>query len=63
MAFFLPTFSLGQACNLIAALFFFIEGHAGDEKLPVEVSKTSKPMMWNQPPKKETSPACDQAMF
>lgn len=46
-------FSLGQACNHIAALLFFIESHAGDEKLPSEVSKTSKPMMWNQPPKRK----------
>ena len=54
---------LGQACNHIAALLFCIESHAGDEKLPSEVSKTSKPMMWNQPPKKEISPARAQDMI
>ena len=57
------TFSLGQACSHIAALLFFIESHADDEKLPSEVSKTSKPMMWNQPPKKEISQARAQDMI
>ena len=31
--------------------------HVGDDKLPSEVSKTSQPMKWNQPPKKEIAPA------
>ena len=48
---------LGQACNHIAALLFFIERHANnDEDLPTETSKTSKPMAWNQPPKKTVAP-------
>ena len=40
---------LGQACNHIAALLFYIEHHA------TEISKTSKPMA---PPKKTIPPAC-----
>ena len=57
--------SLGQAYKHIAALLLllFIESHAGDEKLPSEALKTSKLMMRNQPPKKETSPACAQDMI
>ena len=51
--------SLGQACNHVAALLFFIEHHASTKQdaLATEVSKTSKPMAWNQPPKKEVNPA------
>ena len=45
-------FRLGQACNHIAALLFYIEHHANDPELPAEISKTSKPMAWHQPPKK-----------
>ena len=55
-------FRLGQACNHIAALLFFIEHHAGDERLPTELSKTSRPMSWNQPPKKEVTPFHAQDM-
>jgi len=40
---------LGQACNHIAALLFYIHHHASEQELPVEVSKTSIPMMWHQP--------------
>ena len=54
--------SLGQACNHIAALLFFLEKHAGDDMLPTELSKTSQPMTWNQPPKKEVLPARVQDM-
>ena len=43
---------LGQACNHVAALLFFIEGHTHDNELPTEKSRTSLPMRWNQPPKK-----------
>ena len=50
-------YRLGQACNHVAALLFFIEHHAGKEELPSDLSKTSKPMTWNQPPKKEINPA------
>ena len=52
-------YSLGQACNHVAALLFFIEHHVSTRQdvLPTEVSKTSKPMAWNQPPKKEVDPA------
>ena len=51
--------SLGQGCNHVAALLFFIEHHVhtGQDILATEVSKTSKPMAWNQPPKKEVNPA------
>ena len=48
-------FRLGQACNHIAALLFFIEHHASNPELPSEVSKTSKAMEWYQPPKKVIS--------
>ena len=34
----------------------------GDNKLPTELSKTSQPMAWNQPPKKEVLPARAQDM-
>ena len=50
-------YRLGQACNHVAALLFFIEHHAGHDKLPTDKTKTSKPMTWNQPPKKEVTPA------
>ena len=53
---------LGQACNHIAALLFFIEYHANDEDLPTEISKTSKPMAWNQPPKKFVAAECSSNM-
>jgi len=53
---------LGQACNHIAALLFFIEHHVDDEDLPTEISKTSKPMAWNQPPKKTVAPECSSNM-
>ena len=51
-------FRLGQACNHIAALLFYIEHHANDPELPAEISKTSKPMAWHQPPKKTVPSAC-----
>ena len=53
---------LGQACSHVAALLFFIEYHAGNEKLPTEFSRTSQPMKWNQQPKKEIAPARSQDM-
>ena len=53
---------LGQACNHIAALLFFIEHHSNAEDLPTEVSKTTKPMAWNQPPKKSVTPECSSNM-
>ena len=51
--------SLGQACNHVAALLFFIEHHASTKQdvLATVVSRTSKPMAWNRPPKKEVNPA------
>lgn len=50
---------LGQACNHIAPLLFFIERYANNnEDLPTETSKTSKPMAWNQPPKKTVASEC-----
>ena len=39
-----PAFTL-QHCS-------FIEHHADNEDLPTEISKTTKPMAWNQSPKK-----------
>ena len=56
------SFRLGQACNHVAALLFYIEHHANDSELPSEVSKTSKPMIWHQPPKKTIPPACARDM-
>ena len=53
---------LGQACNHIAALLFYIHYHASEQKLPEEVSKTSMPMKWHQPPKKTVSPALASGM-
>ena len=53
---------LGQACNHVAALLFFVEHHAQNNELPTEVSKTSQPMKWNQPPKKLVPPTCANDM-
>ena len=53
---------MGQACNHVAALLFFIEYHAQDDELPIDQSKTSLPMRWNQPPKKAVIPACANDM-
>ena len=36
---------------------FYIEHHASHGELPYDLSKTSKAMTWNQPPKKEIKPA------
>ena len=49
---------LGAACSHIAALLFALEDvvRKGLKELPVELSKTSKPMEWNKPPKKHVSP-------
>jgi len=54
---------LGQACNHVAALLFFIEHHAQSDELPTEVSKTSQPMKWNLPPKKLVPPTCANDMI
>lgn len=45
---------LGEACKHVAALLFCVENAAKKKlkKLPSELSKTSMPMRWNQPPKK-----------
>ena len=55
---------LGQACNHIATLLFFIDYYANinAENLPPDLSKTSKPMAWNQPPKKTVTPECSSNM-
>ena len=44
---------LGEACNHVAALLFYLEdaNKRKTEKLPEKLSKTSQPMLWNQPPK------------
>ena len=34
-----------------------------DDILPTDVSKTSKPMVWNQPPKKTVAPECSNNMW
>ena len=47
----------GAACSHIAACLFALE-HAvssGWKELPTEISPTSQPMKWNQPPKKVVS--------
>lgn len=49
-------YSLGQACNHVAALLFYLEHHAHDDELPTEKSRTSMPMKWNQPPRKTVAP-------
>ena len=51
---------LDQACN---HMLIFIENHVKDEILPTEISKTSKPMIWNQPPKKTVAPECSSNMW
>ena len=61
--FFLLLCRLGQACNHIAALLFFIEHHVDDEDLQTEILKTSKPMAWNQPPKNTVAPQCSNMQF
>ena len=55
-------YRLGQACNHIAALLFYVEYHAKDDELPTDKSITSKPMVWNQPPKKSVNPASASTM-
>ena len=40
----------------------FVEHHANDEDLPTEISKMSKPMAWNQPPKKFIVAECSSNM-
>jgi len=49
---------LGQACNHIAALLFYIEHHCSskEDTLPTELTKTSMPMKWNQAPRKIVQP-------
>ena len=51
-------YSLGQVCNHVAALLFFIEHHVHDDKLPIEKSKTLLPMKWKWPSKKSIAAAC-----
>lgn len=50
---------LGEACNHVAALLFYVEDAAKRkvDKLPHELSKTSMPMAWNLPPKKHVEPS------
>ena len=50
--------SLGEACNHVAALLFYLEDAStkGLTELPAELSKTSLPMQWSQPPKKTVAP-------
>ena len=52
--------SLGEACNHVAALLFYLEDAStkGLTELPAELSKTSLPMQWNQPPKKTVPSHC-----
>ena len=52
-------YSLGQACNHVAAILFYIEYHAHDDELPTDKSRTSVAIRWNQPPKKTV--AADRA--
>ena len=39
-------------------MVIFIEQHVDNEDLPFEISKISRPMAWNQPPKKTVAPEC-----
>ena len=48
---------LGQACNHIAALLFYIEHYTSHDELPYDLLETSKAITWNQPPKEEIMPA------
>ena len=45
----------GAACSHIAALLFALEDAVEKnlKEFPVEMSRTSKPMEWHQPPKKQ----------
>ena len=47
---------MGQACNHVAALLYYMEHHVHDDELPTEKSRISLPMKWNQPPKKTVAP-------
>ena len=56
---------LGEACSHVAALLFTLEDivRKGLEEWPVElISKTSKPMEWNKPPKKHICPLPDKGI-
>ena len=55
-------FRLGQTCNHIAALLFYIEHHAHDAELSTEKAKAFKAMTWNQQLKKSIMPACTSSM-
>ena len=50
---------LGQACNHVAALLFYLEHHCrtGVNSLPTDLSRTSMPMHWHQAPRKVVNPA------
>ena len=48
---------LGEACSHVAALLFYLEHHSGKDVLPTDLSKTSKPMEWNRPSRKEIAAA------
>ena len=43
--------------------YFFIEHHVDDDVLPTEISKTSKPMTWKQPPKKTVTTEYSSSMW
>lgn len=49
---------LGQACNHVAALLFYLERHCGPnfDNLPTDLSRTSMPMTWHQVPRKSVTP-------
>ena len=51
-------YSLGQACNHVAALLFYLESHrcSGAKPLPIDLSKPSQPIKWNQVPRKVVAP-------
>ena len=50
---------LGQACNHVAALLFYLEKHCSvdTESLPTDLSCTSMSMRWNQAHKNVTPAA------
>ena len=55
---------LGQACNHVAALLFYLEHHCsqGIKSLPSDLSKSSMPMQWNQAPRNVVQPAAVKDM-
>ena len=56
MLFYVGRSGLQSHCSIV----IFIEHHVDDEVLPTEISKTSKCMACNQPPKKTVALECSK---